>query len=323
MTLARHDSDDLVQVAWLYHVGRMSQEEVSRRLGISRFKVLRMLAEARDQGLVRISVAHETSDTLALADRIAGQFGLTEVQIAPMPGGLADEEIARRAVGIVAAGFLARIGRTDGPVNIGVGWGRTMAAMANALTGLRNPQLCFVSLMGSLARATETSPFDVCTRLAALTGGSAMFLPAPFLTDSEADCRVVLNQRLVRETLQAAREAPWSIISLGDCSPGALLSTSGILTDAEAKDLARVGAVADSTGKFFCADGTLADTDLNRRAPSIGLDDLRRKDVMLLAAGIGKTAATLALLRAGLVNRLIADEALARALLVAASEETA
>ncbi len=232
MSLNRHDSDDLVQAAWLYHVGQMSQEEVSRRLGISRFKVLRLLAEARDLGLVRVTLEHETSGTLALADRLAARFGLTEVQVAPMPGGMQDEPTARRAVGIVAAGFLNRIGRAEGPLSIGVGWGRTMAAMAQALTGLRNPNLCFVSLMGSMARTAETSPFDVCTRLAALTGGSAMFLPAPFLTDSEADCRVVLNQRLVRETLQAAREAPWSIISLGDCSAQALLTTTGILTEA-------------------------------------------------------------------------------------------
>jgi DNA-binding transcriptional regulator LsrR (DeoR family) len=234
------------------------------------------------------------------------------VQIAPLDS--ADEAAARRAVGIVAAGFLSRIAR-EGPVAIGVGWGRTMAAMAQAVTGLRNPQLCFVSLMGSMARTSETSPFDVCTRLAALTGGSAMFLPAPFLTDSEADCRVVLGQRMVRETLAAARAAPWSIISLGDCSPQAFLSTSGILTEAEASELLAVGAVADSTGKFFRADGSLADTDLNRRAPSIGLDDLRATDVMLLAAGVTKARATLALLRAGIVNRLIADEGLARALI--------
>ncbi len=100
MTLHRHDTDDLVQAAWLYHVGQMSQEEVSRRLGISRFKVLRMLAEARDMGLVRVTLEHESSGTLALADRLAARFGLTEVQVAPMPGGLVDEETARRAVGL-------------------------------------------------------------------------------------------------------------------------------------------------------------------------------------------------------------------------------
>ena len=320
MSQAARDNDDLVQVAWLYHVGRLSQEEVSQHLGISRFKVLRLLADARDQGLVRVSIAHETTGTLALADRLALRFCLSEVRVAPMPGPVADEAAARRAVGILAAGFLTRIGR-DGPVSIGVGWGRTMAAMAQALTGLRNPHLCFVSLMGSMARTAETSPFDVCTRLAALTGGSAMFLPAPFLTDSEEDCRVVLRQRLVRETLQAARAAPWSIISLGDCSPQALLSTSGILTAAEASELALKGAVADSTGKFFLSDGRLADTDLNRRAPSIGLEDLRTTDVTLLAAGASKAVATLALMRSGIVNRLITDEGVARALLGLGGDE--
>jgi len=314
MTQPRPETDDLVQAAWLYHVGRMSQEEVSQRLGISRFKVLRMLAEARDLGLVRVSLEHETQGTLGLADRLCARFGLTEAQVAPMPSGLVDEAVARRAVGIVAGGFLGRIGRGEGPIAVGVGWGRTMAAMAHALTGLRNPDLCFISLMGSMARTAETSPFDVCTRLAALTGGSATFLPAPFLTDSEADCRVVLRQRLVRETLQAARAAPWAIISVGDCSPSGLLSLSGILTPDEEAALRAAGAVADSTGKFFCADGSLADTDLNRRAPSIGLDDLRATDVMLLAAGVSKTRATLALMRTGIVNRLIADEGLARAL---------
>ena len=320
MTQPRPDQDDLIQAAWLYHVGQMSQEEVSRRLGISRFKVLRLLAEARDRGLVRVTLEHETTGTLSLAAALADRFGLTEVQVAPMPGDVADEATARRAVGIVAAGFLSRIGRGEGPLSIGVGWGRTIAAMAQALTGLRNPGLCFVSLMGSVARTSETSSFDICTRLAALTGGSAMFLPAPFVTDSEDDCRVVLNQRLVRETLAAARACAHAIISLGDCSPSALFSTSGILTAQEATALQAVGAVADTTGKFFCADGTLAPTDLNQRAPSIGLDDLRRMDVMLLAAGVNKALATRTLLRTGIVKRMIADEALARRLLEAGED---
>ena len=43
-------TDDVLHAAWLYHVGQMSQEEVSRTLGISRFKVLRLLAEAREVG---------------------------------------------------------------------------------------------------------------------------------------------------------------------------------------------------------------------------------------------------------------------------------
>ena len=307
-------SDDIIQAAWLYHVGKMNQEQVSQHLGISRFRVLRMLAEAEELGLVRVSLEHETTQTLKLADEVRAKFDLKEVQVAPDTGG--NEAATRHSVGILAAGFLARIGKAEAkkPVTIGVGWGRTVAAMADALTGLYNPQLCFVSLMGSMTRTSATSPSDVCARLAQLTHGSAMFMPAPFLADSAADARLILSQRLVRETMLAARAASHAIISVGECTAGSLLQTSGILTDAEVDGLKAAGAVADSTGKFFCDDGSLADTDLNQRAPSIDLDDLKRCDVMMIAAGAGKARALKAVLNAGFIDRLIVDVHLGQAL---------
>jgi DNA-binding transcriptional regulator LsrR (DeoR family) len=299
-------------VAWLYHVGQLSQEEVSRRLGMSRFKVLRLLAEARERGLVRVTLEHETVATLDLAGRLAGRWGLREVQVAPLPPG-ADDDHARRAVGIVAAGLLARLGSAGTPT-IGLGWGRTVAAMADGLTGLRNPRLRFVSLMGTMTRVSGTGPFDVTTRLAAATGGTALVLPAPFLCDSEADAQVILRQRLVRETLEVARSADHAFVSVGECTRGALLFASGILSEADVEALLRSGAVADTTGKFLCEDGRLADTDLNRRTPSIGLDGLAATDVTLLAAGRGKAQAARAVLRAGFVDRLVTDAQLAAVL---------
>jgi DNA-binding transcriptional regulator LsrR (DeoR family) len=312
MTGNPRDSDDLIQATWLYHVGQLSQEDVSRRMGLSRFKVLRLLQEARDRGLVRVSVQIGTTTTLDLADRLVPAFGLTEALVAPATG--ADDAAARRAVGQMAAGWLSRIGR-EGAVTIGLGWGRTVAAMSDALAGLHNPGLCFVSLMGSMSQTSATSPFDVCLRLAALTGGRAVFLPAPFLADTPADAALIRGQRMVRAALSVARSADHMVISVGECTPDALLRTSGILTPAEVADLAAAGAVADTTGKFFTAGGGLADTDLNARAPSIDLDDLHRASVTLLAAGQGKARATRAVLAAGFVNRLIVDEALAGALL--------
>lgn len=318
------DTDDLARVAWLYHVGQMSQQDVSQALGISRFKVLRMLAEARDRGIVRISVQHEISDTLALADRMKQAWGLTEVMVAPMPAGLspgvATSVLARRAVGIVAAGFLERIGRGGQTLTIGMGWGWTLAAMARSVAGLHNPNLRFVSLMGSMTQTSDSSPFDVCTNLAALTGGTAMFLPAPFMADDEAACRLILSQRLVRETLAVARQADYAIVSVGECAPGALLFSSNVLTPEDQADLQAAGAVADTTGRFFRADGTLADTRLNHLAPAIAYADLCGRDVVLLSAGPEKLIATRALLRAGFVRRLIVDRMLAESLLALGDE---
>lgn len=311
MTGNPRETDDLIQATWLYHIGQMSQEDVSRRMGLSRFKVLRLLQEARDLGLVRVSIELGTSATLAMGDQLVQHFGLTEALVAPETGG---DAAARRAVGQMAAGWLARIAR-EGEVTIGLGWGRTVAAMADALTGLRNPGLCFVSLMGSMTHTSATSPFDVCLRLAALTGGRAVFLPAPFLADSPSDAALIRTQRMVREALDVAKAADHMVISVGECTPEALLQSTGVLTAEEIAALATAGAVADTTGKFFTAEGKLAETDLNARAPSIGLADLHRSSVTLLAAGAGKAIATRAVLAAGFVNRLIVDEALASALL--------
>ena len=64
-------------------------------------------------------------------------------------------------------------------------------------------------------------------------------------------------------------------------------------------------------GKFFDADGQLVASRLNRRTPSIPLETIRERDLVLLAAGGSKRDALRAILHTGLVNRLIVDGDLA------------
>ena len=144
-----HSHDSIAQVAWLYHVGNLSQQEISDRLGISRFKIVRLLAEAKQLGVVRIAIEHNSTTTLELADELTKRFGLKEAQVAPGPQSGSNAE-ARRAVGIVAAGFLARIALANQPITVGLGWGRTLGHMADNLVGVTNPDITFVSLTGLL-----------------------------------------------------------------------------------------------------------------------------------------------------------------------------
>ncbi|MEL6207463.1 MAG: sugar-binding transcriptional regulator [Pseudomonadota bacterium] len=304
-----------MQAAWLYYVGNLSQQEVSDRLGISRFKVNRMLADARERGLVRIAVEHRVSPMLDLADQLADRFGLREVQVAPVPVTTPDHGYERTAVGILAASYLARIGGGDAPLVIGVGWGRTLSAMADNLIGLSNSNLTFVSLMGSVSHASRTAPGDVCVRLATLTGGRAMLLPAPFVADSAEACATILDQRLVRETLSFAREASHALMSVGECRDGAILFEGGLFNPEQLAELKTSGVVGDCCGVFFTPDGAVADIALNHCTPCVKPDEMGTMDVTITAGGATKTEATLAVLRAGFVDRLILDETLARAIL--------
>jgi DNA-binding transcriptional regulator LsrR (DeoR family) len=48
-------SSDLgVRAAWLYHIEGLTQEQIARAMKIRRAKVIRLLAAARDSGVVRV-----------------------------------------------------------------------------------------------------------------------------------------------------------------------------------------------------------------------------------------------------------------------------
>lgn len=312
--LSDQSHDAIVQVAWLYHVGDLSQQEISDKLGISRFKIVRMLAAAKELGMVRIAIEHRTTTTLSLADQLAERFGLKEVQVAPLLNH-GDSAEARLRVGILAAAYLARIGGANQSLTVGLGWGRTISDMADNLIGVTNPNLTFVSLMGLLNRANPTQPVDVCVRLAAQTTGKASLLPAPFVVDDKASCDVILDQRLVKETLAIARGADYAITSVGECRDGAILFESGLFTALQLDELRNNKVIADCCGVFFKADGSVADISLNSCTPCAKPNEMPGTDMALLAGGVTKAPATLAVLRAGFINRLFTDENLARKLL--------
>lgn len=318
--MSHNEEDLLVQLAWLYYVGNRNQEEIANQLGLSRFKINRMLARAREKGLVKIAIQHETAHSLETAGKIQAAFGLKECIVTPVLGTASDEvEVdeasARRAVGIAAAAFLERRLRVPEPVTIGLAWGRTIAAMVDELPKLSKADLKIVSLMGSLSRNARTNPFDCVHALAQLCEGEAYILPAPFIADSEADYDVIMSQKLVQQALKLAQSADLYIASFGDCSKQSFIYHHDLLHDDEIDQVINAGAVADMLGKFFDADGRLIDNVLNRRTPSVSYEDIRSRDVVLLAAGVSKAKALLALLRSGAITRLIVDGDLVAALM--------
>ncbi len=310
------DADIMVRAAWLYHVGGMTQEEVARRLGLHRTRVVRLLSEARERGLVSVTINHEAIRDLAVEDSIVRRYGLDFCLATPVIGfdtsgepGLAaaQEAIATRAVGGAAANFLKGKLAGGAPVTVGVSWGRTLEQMTLQLSGVQNPQARFVSLMGSLTRNSASNPFEVVQALAARTGGEAHFLPVPFIADSEADRIVLMSQRTVAQALELARSADFYLISVGELRDTAFLRQHGMLSASELRSVRSQGAVADSLGRLFASDGTEVDHELARRTLAVGFEQLRGRDVVLAAGGLGKVPAIQALLRAGVVKGLVID----------------
>lgn len=316
------DSEQIVRAAWLYHVAGNTQEQTADLLGISRVKVNRLLAEAREAGIVKISIEHRFARMVDVEENIRRRYNLSFCRTTPplmsyspsrrktLPSRAKlemESPIARRAVGIVAAELLRERLQADENCVIGVGWGRTMAEVPNHLVGVAKPGAKFVSAMGSLTRTSAANLFEVVYQFAERTGGEGHFLPVPFIANTIADRQIFMSQRIFKETLALAEQASFYMATFGPCDEHSLLFKQRYLSGVELQDLKRAGAVCDCLGKFFDANGKVVQSDVNQRTLSVDLEHLFEREVILLCAGREKLQAVKGLLRAGFVKGLIID----------------
>ncbi|MDQ0457730.1 sugar-binding transcriptional regulator [Rhizobium paknamense] len=312
--MSENDDDLMVRVAWYYYVGGLNQEMTASRLGLTRARVNKMLSEARETGLVSISIDHQRAGTMPLETELERRFGLDFCITTPAfgftgsdTGSEVRQQIAFRAVGVAAANYLKKLLIEQDQITVGTGWGRTIEQMTLQLAGVRAPHARFISMMGSLTANNAYNPFEVVHSLARRTGGEGFFLPVPFIADSIEDRKVLMSQRSVMKAMEIAHSASVCFISAGELTERSLLRLQGMISKAELESLREAGAIGDTNGIFFDANGQEVSHRLSERTIAVGMAELRKIKVVLLIAGEEKAIAARALLRSGIVNGLIID----------------
>jgi DNA-binding transcriptional regulator LsrR (DeoR family) len=312
------EHDMMVRAAWLSFVAERTQNEIATILGVSRVKVARLIADAKASGIVTIDIDHRLSTMCELEESLRLKFNLRFCYVTPAMGAdaLPDvvvredrDSLARRSVGMAAArtlrSLLAQNQRAE--TVIGLAWGRTISAMADAFLPLNAPGTQFVSLLGSLTRSASANPFDVVQKLASKTHGQAKYLPVPFIADYEEDRAVFIQQRVVQDVIRTAMKARACFISVGEVDSGAFLAQHGYLSADDMARLQELGAVGDTLGLFFNSQGRYIDSPICRRTLAIDLSSLSDSEIVLLSAGPSKVKATQAILKAGFISGLIMD----------------
>lgn len=306
------DARLLVRVARMYYGMHLTQEQIGDRLGLSRFKVGRLLDRAVRESIVRIEIVHPAARLVELEESLVTRFGLAAAVVTDaVAGGDAAGRAVREAVAGAAAEYLAAL-RPAGA--IGVSWGRTMLELASRLEPGWTTATEIVQLNGATSRsATPTRAGEIVDRFAATTGAGVRLMPAPAIVGSAALRAALEADPSVAETLDAARHAPFAVFSLGIPTPENVLAESGFVVDADRARLRAAGAVGDVLGRFLAADGRIALPDLDERTVGLPLADLAAKSHAVgLAAGVDRGPIALAAIRAGCLNVLVADEETAR-----------
>jgi DNA-binding transcriptional regulator LsrR (DeoR family) len=313
------DASLATRAAWLYFAAGLTQSEVASRLNIQSSKAHRLIARASREGMIRVFVEGPVAECVALENALIQRFGLTFCRVAP---DLGEGELPLKALALEGASFLRQILERGEDKVIGVGHGRTLAALVEQLPQTPARDIQFVSLLGGLTRKFAANPFDVIHRLAERTGAEAYLLPVPVFANSVADRAVLMQQYGIAEVFALAREASLLLVGIGQISGAGFLVSSGMIKPEEVVELKRVGACADLLGHFFSADGSMLDIDLSARATSMSGVELKKHRIVAIAGGLAKVTALRAVLRSGVLHGLIIDEATAQALATDKPEAT-
>jgi DNA-binding transcriptional regulator LsrR (DeoR family) len=300
-------------VARRYYLDGRSKVEIAEEFALSRFKVARLLEDARTSGLVRIEIGHPGTVDVELSGHLMRALGLRHCVVTDTP----DEHPAtlREHLGAAAADLLTEL-VTDDDV-LGLSWARSVSAMATALTELAPVPV--VQLTGALARpGVDDSSIELVREVARVSGGPAYFFYAPMAVADAATASALRRQPEVARAFSLIDSVTIAVAGVGAWAPEQ--STLFDATDdAERRRLAKQGVYADVSGVLVDASGASVPAALTERMIGITYEQMRAvPEVIGIVYGLAKVHAVLAAVRGGLVDSLVTHSTLATALIAAA-----
>jgi DNA-binding transcriptional regulator LsrR (DeoR family) len=315
--MARNDEIRLMtKVARMYHSQSIRQMEITERLNIHQSTVSRLLKKAQAAGIIRISVTIPSGIHADLEEALELQFDLKEAIVVDSVSN--DEWQIARDLGGAAAYFLELAVKSGEVIGIS-SWSASLLEMINSMHPTKSGRGCkVVQILGGLGNpAAQTHATYLTQRLASLTGGSAILLPAPGITSTPEAKRVLMEESYVRAATSLFNSVDLVLVGIGAVEPSKLLASSGnVFSPQEQRLLHSHGAVGDICLQFFDAVGIEVKTPLAERVIGISLPQMKKaRRVVGLAGGKRKIKAILGALNGRWINVLITDRWTAKTIL--------
>ena len=303
------------RVARQFYLEGVSKVDIADRLGISRFRVARLLDSARDAGMVRIEIGLPGGSLDAgLSAELCSAFGLNHAFVFDFPDD--DEQALRYRLGEAVGQALMDI-IMPGDV-LGMSWSRTLGGLAASLTQI--PPCPIVQLTGAVPPPDGRDLLDLVRSVARVGGGSAHVFYAPMILDDAQTAEAMRRQGDIAGAFALVPSVTIAVVAIGAWAPG-LSTVYDAVTPDERDALASLGVCAEVAGVFLGQDGKSVATPLDRRmivTPGPALE--RIPFVLAVAYGIAKSPAVSAAIRGGLVHGLVTHARLARTLLSLAGQ---
>ncbi|MFK3961349.1 sugar-binding transcriptional regulator [Guptibacillus hwajinpoensis] len=302
----------VVEAARLYYQLDYSQQEIAKRLEVSRPTVSRLLKQAKREGIVEIKIHDPSQDVHLLATDLAEAYGLLDARVAIVPE--FEDQLVKKHIGKIAADYLnSTIQDND---LIGVSWGTTLNEIGKNLRHQLLKNVSVVQLNGGISYSeTNTYAYEVIQMIGRAFHATSHFLPVPAIVDHLLVKQTMEEDRHIRRVLDMGRNANIALYSVGIPTNDSVIVQADYVSEQELEAI-HSKSVGEICSRFFDEKGKLIHEELNERTIGIDLEDLSRKEKSILAAGgPKKVEAIYGALQGGYANVLVTDHYTARSLL--------
>ena len=303
----------LAEIAEMYFLEGKNQNEIARKVGMTRSNVSRLLKEARQLGIVKIQIEYPLQENHALAQELVERFHLKQAKVIQV----SQENQLVSKLGNAAARVLKDSLKPG--VILGTAWGTGISATVDHLDLTEPiPNIKVVQLLGALgSRIQGYDAHGIVRRLEEKLGAEGIYMNAPFFVDDANTAELLLETSSIKDNLKLAKQAEIALLGVGSldlsqCS----YYRAGYVAKNEILQIQKTGAIGDVCGRFFDIDGQVTANAFQNQLIGININDLKRIPVRIgVAGGAEKIDPIIGALRGKFVNILITDSTSAQEVL--------
>lgn len=293
-----------IKIAFWYYNLHLTQDEIARRLNITRQKVNQMINSLQEMGIVSIHINGYEQEYIALESQLEEAFGLNEVIIA---SDYEKKEYTERRVADIAGQYLDRTIKNGDMV--GVSWGKLLAAVVDSMSYQRKNKCRVLQLVGAQnMNMSGLKSDEIAREMANKLNCPSYMLYAPVVVEYPETKQMLMKEKSIRTNFEQMENCTVGVFGIGELDETSTMRQIGYLSAEDIEHLRNEGFCADISMNPIRQDGSYDNCYLENRLLNADMDCLKKIDnVVAVASGVHKANAILAVLRSGCLNTLILD----------------
>ncbi len=299
----------IYKVTWCYYAANMTQQEIADHLNISRMRVVKLLNQAKSEGIIKFKIDPEAKMLIDYEQALISKFNISDAFVIPSTPTELNENLA-----MGAAQYIEDKIESDALINIG--YGDTVSRTINHLIYSIDKPISLVTLTGGVSYYTSAIVSGAKKMSANNITPTIHIIPAPLLASSEEIAHLFLEEKSIKHILDMTKLSKMSIVGIGSVSDNATIFKYGIADKDDLTLLKMQGAVGDILSHFFDQNGQPIESELQKKLIGTSLDALKSSHkTIAVAGGSDKVQAIHAALIGGYVDVLVTDQETTKALL--------